>query len=79
MLPFNGDMEDTELLYLQDYLLKLCELPEGTAPASNLSVFGLDHIRNCKESSQYLDVIKASAEANSWARIDTSNNEEAGE
>ena len=66
--PFDGNMEDRELIALRDYLLRLISLPEGTLSQANLAVFGLENIRLCKESTQYIEQMQASAGLTKWAR-----------
>lgn len=65
ILPFNGSQDDKELLHLKDYLLKLV-VGGGGIVEKNSAVFSLDKLRTCKESSQYLDVLKSSADARSF-------------
>lgn len=58
ILPFKGAGDDGELLYLKDYLLRLISSGQNVVD-SNHRFFGIELNKNCKESSQYLDYLRA--------------------
>lgn len=65
ILPFNGNQDDKELLHLKEYLMRVVDTG-GNIVEKNSGAFSLDKLKNCKESSQYLDLLKLTADARSW-------------
>lgn len=65
ILPFQGESNDCELLQLRTYLHKLLNQGDNLVEA-NKFVFSLDKLRQCKESTQYLQHLLATAENLPW-------------
>jgi hypothetical protein len=65
ILPFHGDPNDKELLHLRSYLCKLADRG-GEVVETNRQVFGLERLRQCKESTQYLQHLQAADDINCW-------------
>jgi len=64
--PFHGEGDDGELLLLQRYLMKLIDRPLGDVVQANCSVFCLDKIRQCNESTEYIRELLDAKVKNSW-------------
>lgn len=58
ILPYKGGDNDKELLLLRDYLLRLLASDQNMVDL-NSQFFGIELNKNCKESSQYLEFLKA--------------------
>lgn len=65
ILPYQGESSDSELLHLRTYLRKLLNQGDNVVEANKL-VFSLDRLRQCKESTQYLQHLLATANLLPW-------------
>ena len=71
-MPFQGDSLDTELLHLKSYLTRLLEKGEN-ALETNRQVFGLERLKQSKESSQYLQQLQAETDINRWLSVEAAD------